>query len=361
MTEFKKVTAALDEADDIKGRLGGALDGAPTEDMKAAYKSLKAILEGVMPTIVKMKRRCAEPDPELQTYGPKMKEKVLGAIDRYEGIETVFEENLKPVFEEVVETEARRLAEKDQQTRDAEEAEWQESERARKKAFLERDQQRQAEAEAARVAEVAEANQQAQREADEKQAELDAMKREQEELAKLEGLSLDERIQVGVRNMWTSLRVGEIRELVDALGGLVGGVASCPDDIRRRAIRLKNHSFQAGIGSKPGAIVVLLGCGFDHAGRDKIPAPVLADMQELGSRERFLWMAEPDLNTHYEEWVEWQDRLMRLSSTFDKVSKYLTRKGAPLGQRGAELPATSMGDVEDIVKVVAQALQAEAE
>merc|ERR1712012_1503781 len=62
--------------------------------------------------------------------------------------------------------------------------------------------------------------------------------------------------------------VGPYRAAVEALAAMLGGIASEPQDVRLRVLRVANAGFQEKLGRRPGVWLFLRGVGFEPQSRE---------------------------------------------------------------------------------------------
>merc|ERR1712176_443529 len=75
-----------------------------------------------------------------------------------------------------------------------------------------------------------------------------------------------------------SAPVGRYREAVEALHGLLSGIAAEPADASIRLLRVAHERFQERLGRRPGVWLFLRGLGFEPRTRDALPEGLAASL-----------------------------------------------------------------------------------
>eukprot|EP00756_Hemistasia_phaeocysticola_P045332 Hpha_TRINITY_DN1908_c0_g1::TRINITY_DN1908_c0_g1_i1::g.31118::m.31118 len=83
MTEYKKTLAAVEG---MEGFVKTMESASPAEERKAALDSFESLRSEWVAVMLKIKGRADEKDPEKQTYGETMVEKVKKLWTRWEGV-----------------------------------------------------------------------------------------------------------------------------------------------------------------------------------------------------------------------------------------------------------------------------------
>merc|ERR1711865_1318211 len=75
--------------------------------------------------------------------------------------------------------------------------------------------------------------------------------------------------------MMLRMPVGVYREAVEALHMMLAGIASEPEELGLRVIRIANEGFQKSLGRRPGCWLFLRGVGFVPQTRETLPPGLL--------------------------------------------------------------------------------------
>mmetsp|Transcript_62225 Transcript_62225/g.135910 ORF Transcript_62225/g.135910 Transcript_62225/m.135910 type:complete len:425 (+) Transcript_62225:94-1368(+) len=146
---------------------------------------------------------------------------------------------------------------------------------------------------------------------------------------------------------------GDYRALVEALSGLLGGIASEPQDARLRTIRVANEGFQTRLGRRPGVWLFLRAVGFEVETRSELPAGLISalGLPTTGPpSEKFLMMKEPDIMNAHEEWCQWHEKIKALSRFLSDLERLVFQRTAHLGQRGGDLAAHTVLSAREVLQ-----------
>ncbi|CEM10150.1 unnamed protein product [Vitrella brassicaformis CCMP3155] len=307
----------------------------------------------------KFRKKIAEKDPDKKTYGPAMQQKIEALLEEFDGFLEVFAEQIQPRFEHQLkrlrQQEASEAAKAAEASKEQEQAairqqladtEKEEQERLAKK------QQRDLEAK--------------QREDDNLSRERRLQEEELEREAARQKLLLDMAdtqralesqpyhliVLEGLTKMGSGLPLSAMRQTVDALCELIGGISQTPDVLAMRVLRLQNQQFQSSIGSRPGSLQILQAVGFRLKTADEI-RPLLGQLKQEGTvdpMELYLVMQEPNIVEQYDTWQKWMDGLSRVRDYLLALKQQLTRMALPSsGQEGASgSAAISRDELQDL-------------
>jgi len=103
MTEFKRTTQAVEE---IEGLIQALLDGGSD----AEVHRLGQLLGETAPVVEKLSKKAAETDPNKQTYGPNMREKIRVLAEKWQSVESCARDVLLQKGGTVAEVSAETLA-----------------------------------------------------------------------------------------------------------------------------------------------------------------------------------------------------------------------------------------------------------
>jgi len=403
MTEFRRATAAVEAIAALVAGLVGEADAAGSEDAALSDESRKKFAElqrqlaELEPTAEKMRRKCearaelevvkaqlrehlpGAPEDALRaaqesvdkgtagsdalkpllekgleldgvaTYGAKMVEKVLDLLARLDAAQECFGSKIAPRLGAAVRSgdaaeAARRAAAEDEAAAAAEAEAQRAAEEARRpieglmaeneqrlrelrEAEEEAERQRAAQEEARRQAEAA------------REAEDEALRRAEEEgERRLAEVGPDAACGEALVAM-LGAPVGRYREAVEALQGMLGGIAAEPSDARLRLVRVANEGFQERLGRRAGVWLFLRGVGFEPQTREALPAGLTASLG-IGSgppTERFLLLREPNMLEAYEEWLAWHERLRGIAGFLQGLTQLAFQRVAHLGQHGLDV------------------------
>ncbi|KAF4684915.1 hypothetical protein FOZ60_007159 [Perkinsus olseni] len=314
MTEFKKAEELFDRLLEshealVTDHIPNGRDELPSKEDLEQYNEFEGLIHECGNYILKFKKRLLDgsKNPDAAVYGPKMKAKVEGLIERYEEVYEQYEDIIQPLFEHAS------LQEKDRLRRE------EERRKQDKKDAIEKDVQQRAQwaANFDKTREEAERAQQ-EREAAEKEradaqnAELMAKRREEEE--KIRSMDEDTKICTAIKEMLESndnMTIAELRMHLGKLKEYISAIASTPEDDQLRTVRLANRSFNDNIGCLPGAVLFLRAVGFQ---------PTIDTNKSHDDMIRFIKLKEPDAVKDWDYWQTWQKRLEKyvdFLSTFE--------------------------------------------
>jgi hypothetical protein len=307
MAEFRGAVAELDAIESSLSALP-----APIQERMTVVDQLseRTVALGALST--KFKKRTTENDPITGNprYGPKMLEKVLAAIKRYEALHPLVEAahaEVASIFgqaeqqrgeaehQAAVEEQKRREVEK-QQELEAEllvqqaAAELVREEEAKKK---QQEQERQQLADRAAQSRAHRGQQQQQAEQAEAQAAAEADAAFQARLSAVQlGMGGLQAALVAVK---ASNSGEEHRQCVKALHILIGHICEKPEEPMFRQIKLQNPRFDQDIGQHAGGLECMVAMGFKLVVREE--------------EEKVLTMEEPNLAEDMDKWSDWFDHL----------------------------------------------------
>ncbi|KAF4663438.1 hypothetical protein FOL47_005740 [Perkinsus chesapeaki] len=299
MTEFKKAEGIFDKLLEshetlVNNHMPRGRDELPTKEDLQQYNEFESLLQECGNYILKFKKRILDGDknPDNAVYGPKMKAKVEGLIEKYEEVYDQYEDIIQPVFEHAA------LQEKDRKRREDE------RQKQYKKDAIESDIEQRAKwaadfdkarSEAERAQEEKDAADKEKAEAQD--AELMAQRKAEED--KIRSMDEDTKVCTAIKEMLSTnnMTVAEFRIHLQKLCEYITAIASTPEDEQLRTIRLANQSFNDNIGCLPGAVLLLRGIGFN---------PTIDSSSDL---IRFIKLPEPNAVKDYDYWNKWQKRL----------------------------------------------------
>lgn len=411
MTEFRRASSAVDSIVSLVEELAteaGTLDGNPSKEIRSKFNEVQRQLEELGPIADKMKRKCQaradlevvkaqlregfpgtsddvmkfaqemvdsgrELAPELKTlmdqaleleglatYGSKMVERVLDLLGKLTVARDRFDNVVVPRLGAAVSnadaSDQLRQVAAEREAAAAAAAEVQRAaEEARKPLIglmtvneqrLRQLQEAQDEAERRRAAKEEEQR----RAAVAQQAEYEALQRAEEEgERRLAEIGADAACCEALTSMLAS-PVGKYREVVEALSGMLGGVAAEPADARLRLVRAGNEAFQETLGRRPGVWLFLRGVGFEPRARESLPVALLSafGMGPGLPTERFLWLQEPDMFNAYEQWLAWHERIKGIAAFLQGLERLAFHRIAHLGQHGLDVATHTVLAVEEV-------------
>lgn len=358
--KFRRKCQARADLEALKEQLREKVPGQPEDAIKAAEEVVNESgpdTEALKATLAK----CYELQ-SVATYGAKMAKQVEDLLVRLDGIIVRFQAEVVPrLGTAAAEADADKIKQREAAEREAAAA---------------------AEAEARRAAEEArrpveqlmveselrlQAQREAQAEAERKRAEEEAARKKVEEAAAAEEEMLRKEEEDGERRLvevgpnvlggealvaMLASPVGPYREAIEALHGMLQGIASEPQDVRLRLIRTSNEGYQKRLARHPGARVFLRCVGFQSKTRESLPVGLAAAVG-LGvgpPSEMFLLLQEPDMMTAYEEWISWHERLKAIANFLDDLQGFIFRRTAQLGQQGLDVPAKGAVPASDVLQ-----------
>lgn len=412
MTEFRRASASVDAITALVTALAGAScgDGAVSDDTRAQFLDAQKQLRELRPTAVKMRGKCearalleeakvqlremlpgtgddvlkvaqekldaggdVPPDlaaavaradelESLSTYGAKMVEKILELLVRFDAVSARFDAEVFPRFSDAVASgtaaaEARRAA-AEREAAVAEEAELRRLEEENRRAVVELMEQNEQKAQAQREAQEAEERKQA--------AERDAQRLAQQAAAEEEQVLLQAELEgervlaehgpdgacASALTTMLSAHVGEYREAVEALSGMISAVAAEPEDARLRVMRAGNEGFRQKLGRRPGVWLFLRGVGFEAFTREALPQGLLAHLNigTVQAGERFLWLKEPKMLEAYEEWQAWHARVKTIAGFLVDLQRLVFQRTAHLGRHGQDVAAQGAVSAAEVLQ-----------
>mmetsp|Transcript_27281 Transcript_27281/g.64016 ORF Transcript_27281/g.64016 Transcript_27281/m.64016 type:complete len:417 (+) Transcript_27281:3-1253(+) len=347
--KMRRKCEARGELEIVKAQMREHLPGAPEDALKAAQEAVDKKAEGVE-ALKPLLDKALELDG-VATYGAKMVEKVLDLLGRLDAAQATFKSGIVPRFGAAVESaDAAEAARREAAERAAAAAAEEEARRAAEEArkpiagLLSENEQR--------LRELREAEEEAERQRAEKEeaerraeaareAEEEALQRAQEEgERRLAEVGPDAACGEALVAMLAA-PVGRYRAAVDALHGMLGGIAAEPSDVSLRLARVANEGFQERLGRRPGVWLFLRGVGFEPHVRDALPKGLLGSLG-IGPgppTEPFLLLKEPDMFNAYEEWLAWHERIKAIAGFLQALQQLAFQRVAHLGQHGMDVAA----------------------
>lgn len=379
--KMRRKCDARAELEEVKLRLRELLPGTGDDVLKVAQEKLApcqaaafAELEEVKvcgcascaggdvpPTLAAIVSRADELD-SLATYGAKMVEKILELLVRFDAVSARFDAEVLPRFSDAVASgtaaaEARR-ADAEREAAVAEEAEKKRLEEEYRRTVVDIMAQNEQKAQAQRDAQEAEERKLAEeREAQRLAEEASAAEEELFRQAELEGERL--LAEVGPDGACASAlatmlaaHVGEYREAVEALSGMISGIAAEPEDVRLRVVRAGNDGFRQKLGRRPGVWLFLRGVGFEAFAREALPQGLLAHLNigTVQAGERFLWLKEPKMLEEYEEWQAWHARVKAIAGFLADLERLVFQRTAHLGRHGQDVAAQGAVSAAEVLQ-----------
>ncbi|EEA07997.1 uncharacterized protein CMU_031380 [Cryptosporidium muris RN66] len=337
MTEVQKVLKLLDDAKDICE----TLLQTSKEDIELKledFQRLESIMGILITKVAKYRIFLKETDPEKQIYGPKMREKLKNLCEKYEILDTIYEEELKFVFQHVKDRYELELKRKIEFAKLQEEMELERKIQEGRLETLQEEQQRQ------KI--LKEKNEAIAKKEHELKLKLDRDRNEKETLMNkiIEAYRLQENtynfnknsidkfmaIFDGFEQMASNTSLGDFKFCINNIKTLFLTISGDPSALKYRFIRLQNNSFLDSFGSRPGAISILWGSGFrlisdkesyEYWGKLKSEISSLGDLPEYSL---CLYMDEPDPIQNYNAWISWIDWLSSLVRIISDISKLIT-------------------------------------
>ncbi|OII76736.1 hypothetical protein cand_027570 [Cryptosporidium andersoni] len=337
MTEIQRVLKLLDDAKDICE----TLVQTSKEDIELKlgdFQRLESIMGILITKVAKYRIFLKETDPEKQIYGPKMREKIKSLCEKYEILDTIYEEELKFVFQHVKDRYELELKRKIESAKLQEEMKLERKIQEGRLETLQEEQQRQ------RI--LKEKNEVIAKKEHELKLKLDRERSEKETLMNkiIEAYRLQENkynfnkdsinkfmaIFDGFEQIASNTSLGDFKFCINNIKTLFLTISGDPSALKYRFIRLQNNSFLDSFGSRPGAISILWGSGFrlisdkesyEYWGKLKSEILSLGDLPEYSL---CLYMDEPDPIQNYDAWISWIDWLSSLVRIISDISKLIT-------------------------------------
>jgi len=420
MTEFRRTNAAVETVEVLVADLAGA--GELSDELRAKFVEAQSRLTELEPIATKMRRKCEaradfeavreelrgrlppgslpfdRPDDVLRvtqelvdeggqgaealrplldrgleleglaTYGVKMVDKVEDLLARLKSARSRFEEDIAPRFGASVATacadEASRIAaaEREAAALEADEAQRAEEEARRPLTELlaENERRLQAQRDADADAEKKRAAQEAAQLQTEAAlaAEDDALRRAEEaEELRLTEVSPDVACGEALVAM-LAMPVGHYREVVEALHGILAGIAAEPEDHRRRVLRTGNELFQERLARRPGTWFFLRGIGFQPMSRSSLPAGLATTLGLAAGTpsERFLVLEEPSMIDVFEEWKVWHAHIKGVADFLQRLERLAFQRTAHLGRHGLDAAAQGVVSGTEVSQLWAESV-----
>mmetsp|Transcript_27389 Transcript_27389/g.63233 ORF Transcript_27389/g.63233 Transcript_27389/m.63233 type:complete len:423 (+) Transcript_27389:97-1365(+) len=344
-----KARADLDVAkDELRAKLPPAV--AASEDLTTAAKEFIDSSDagpGVAVSLDPLLNRALELEA-VATYGPKMVDKVVELLAKFDVVNARYNAEVVLRFSNVIAVAEQQAAEVRKSMEDAAAREaLRAAEEARKpvdRLLLQSEQKME------QMKHEAEAAERAEREREESlrlleeqtRAELEALRREEEaDERRLRDFGPDGACSAALVTM-LGLSVGGYRDVVTGLAAILGSIAAEPADLRRRVIRLANEDFQTKLGRQLGVMLFLRGIGFKVHLREALAPTIVAALSLPAAplAEPFLVLPEPDMMRSFEEWTEWHSRLTRAASFMEELNSLVFQRTASLGRHGLDSAAS---------------------
>lgn len=358
--KMRRKCEARAELEALRGRLAALLPGGPTAEAatKAAQELVDAGGEGAAQMMPLLKQAL-----ELEgvaTYGAQMVVKVLELLQRYDSTMRTLDGELAPKLADAAEAaaaaELQRRAEAQRLEAEHaadEERRQREDERRVVVQLLAENQQRLQDQQSKGAAERREIEEKEARRLQQEalwRAEEEAMVRAEQESEQILAAAGPNAACLQALAFMLAAPVGPYRTAVENLSGMLGGVASEPQDMRQRLIRVANEGFQTRLARRPGVWLFLRAVGFDIVWRESLPGGLAASLG-LGvgpADERFLMLREPDMMTAYEEWSRWHGRVKAVASFLHELEQLAFQRTACLGQSGSDIAARTVISVDEV-------------
>lgn len=348
MAKMRRKCEARVDLDVVKAQLCELLPGTHEDLLKTAQDVVDSGGENsktLEPLLVK-----AHELDGIATYGAKMVEKVLELLARFDAAQRCFDTEVTPHLAVAVANADEAAAE--HQIAAQREAAAIAAAAAQK---AEEDRRRPINSLLAESEQKLQAQRQAEEEAERQNAEKQAAQRELDIVHAAEAealLQVEKKIElrlaeVGPDNACAEALVemlaapaGVYRTAVEALHGMLGGIAAEPADARRRMVREANEGFQQQLGRRPGVWFFLRGVGYEPRMRDSLPSGLAVSLGVgVGPpSERFLLLQEPDMMNDYEAWLAWHMRITAIASFLQDLQKLAFQRTARLGMHGLDVP-----------------------
>lgn len=345
--KMRRKCEARAELEAVKAQLRTRLPSAPEDVLKAAQEAVDSGSEGA-DALRPLLDRALELDG-LATYGSKMVEKVLELLGRLDAARARFDAEIIPHLAEAVRdadaVDAARLEAAEREAADAAAAEARRAEEEARRPVVGLVAESERRMRELREAEEKADRQRAAHEAEQRQAEA-ALEAESEALRRAEEESELRLVEVGPDAACGEALVamlaapaGRYRQVVEALHGMLSGIAAEPSDTRLRLIRVANEGFQNKLGRRPGVWLFLRAVGFESRVRDSLPAGLPASLGISSGQptEQFLLLQEPDMFNAYEEWLSWHERIKGIASFLQGLKHLVFQRIAHLGQHGLDI------------------------